>query len=298
MKLDFDSISSDDRRIILVASDGKYAELKAKIDWKKLIAFAVAPFSTYIDLITSMFGDAAVQSSYLSTTWLGISARTQGQESPFAKGIMDLFAMGEIPIPHLDIAEARARFKFDLAHPQDGTVYLLNPCDEDHYVLAAQANERLAQEKLAAFMELASALGAKRLELIAGEVEATSAKGNAEARLPNAATQLGLDLSFANDGAVQRQVIMEFGKPRRAPVIPEKLEPWLDRDPTLRSMVQTRLAGEALKARVNLAFDETIDIEADVVAKFAGRGLKVGGTYRRVARSRWGFDVEFWPKDD
>lgn len=298
MKIDFDSLGSDERRIILVASDAKYAELKGEIDWKKVLLFLLSPIPTglpvYIKLIESMFGDNAVKSAYLSTTWAGLSARTEAKDSPFAS----LFRKGEIPIPHLALAEARERFKFDVAHPQDGTVYLLNPCRDDQYLLAAQANERLAQEKLAAFMQIASALGAKRLELKSGEVEETGAKAKVEGPLPKAAGQLGLSASFEKDGSVQRQVIMEYGKPKKAPAVPEKLAPWLNMDPTLRSMVETRLEGEALKAMVNLAFDDTIDVGADVTAKIAGRGLKVGGSYRSVARSRWCFEVEFWPKPE
>lgn len=299
MKIDFDSLGSDERHIILVASDAKYAELKKEIDWKKVLFFLISPITVAevalcMKLVESMFGEKAAKSTYLSTTWTGMAARSQAKDSPLAA----LFTKGEIPIPHLALPEARERFKFDVAHPQDGTVYLLNPCRDDQYLLAAQANERLAQEKLAAFMQLASALGAKRLELKSGEVEETSAKGKVEGPLPNAAGQLGLSASFEKDGSVQRQVIMEFGKPKKAPTVPEKLVPWLSMDPTLQSMADTRLDGEALKAMVNLAFDDTIDVGADVTAKIAGRGLKVGGTYRSVARSRWCFEVEFWPKPD
>jgi hypothetical protein len=39
-----------------------------------------------------------------------------------------------------------------------------------------------------------------------------------------------------------------------------------------------------------------VDIAADATVKFSDGGLKVGGTFRKVATSRWSFDVEFWPK--
>ena len=100
--------------------------------------------------------------------------RTADQESK-AKRILRLFhsaatptteyfANGEVPIPHLPEEEATSRFSFDIGQPLDGCAYVLNPCLENHYLQPALANERLVQEKLAAFIGINADLGAKRLE--------------------------------------------------------------------------------------------------------------------------------------
>ena len=295
MRTNFEDLRPEERRMILVASDEKYAELKNQTDWKKLLWVGLGPTgllaSQLVLQLGPLLGKSAAGSAYLATTWSSLAQRVREDH------IFDiLFAKGEIPIPHLSPREAAERFKFDLGHPEDGAGYLLNPCANDYYYLTALANERLAQEKLAVFMEIASALGAKRIELTSGEFSAKKGEGKIDSPLPKAAGQIGLNASFSKDGKVQRQVVMEYDQPKKSPEVPQKHAAWLAMDPTLRAMSVSRLDGQATRVTVHLGFGSTIDVGAEAAAKIADRGVNVGGKYRQVAEATWSFDVEFWPK--
>lgn len=302
MKVNFNNLAVDERRIVLVASDSKYEEIIDQTDWKMVLLAAGGPISYYLGgvvaaglaLAGALFGTAAA-STYLGVTFIAMDtiAKKRAKERPFFKRV---FTKGELPIPHLPPAEARSRFRFDVGGPDDGAVYIANPCLPDHYLPPAVVNERLAQEKLSAFMQIASALGAKKIDVKSGESIKTEAKGDADLPLPEAAAQVGLGVNFKSSNTFDRQVVAEFGKPTKAPHVPDGFEGWLDMEPTLRGMVRTRLDGEPTKIGVSLQFGSMVDIGADATAKFADRGLKVGGTFRKVATSRWTFDVEFWPK--
>src|SRR5262249_44800962 len=149
-----------------------------------------------------------------------------------------------------------------------------------YYLLPAVANERLAQEKMAAFVQIASALGARRIAIASAEVRSRS--GRTEARIPlaQAAAQIGIVARFDAKGAADRQILMEFDPPRKAPHVPRDVEPWLEAEPLLRGLVATRLNGRPRSARVTLEFGDILDVGLEATAELARRGIHVGGPYR------------------
>lgn len=300
MRVNFDELALDERRIIVVASDAKYQEIINQPDWTRVLMLAGGPLALMLAggplaLAVSVFGNAATTSAYVATTFAAMNqvARRKAQVRPLLRRI---FTKGEIPLPHLAPADAAARFHFDLGGPEDGAIYIATPCLVDHYLPPAVVNERLAQEKLSAFVQIASALGARRIDVKSGESLRTDTRTETDVPLPDAAAQVGLGVSFRSTTAFDRQVVAEFDKPTAALHVPEGLQGWLDMEPTLRAMVRTRLEGEPIRISVILQFGSMVDVGADLTARFAARGLKVGGAFRKVAASRWSFDVEFWPK--
>jgi hypothetical protein len=302
MKVDFDELAAEERRIILVASDAKYAEIVNRIDWRPVALAVGAPFAVLYTagfgapiLFSLLFGHTLAASAYFGGTVLAMDRlrKAKNKERPFLHRV---FSKGEIPLPHLAPSDAQSRFRFDLGGPENGAVYIANPCLPGHYLLPALVNERLAQEKLAAFIQIASALGAKKVDLISGESFKTKSKSEGYIPLPKAAAQVGLHVDFGSSKTLDRQVVAEFGKPTKSPYMPEELQGWLDREPVLRGMVRTRLDGEPTRMSIHLPFGSMVDMGAGTTAKIANWGLQVGSTYRKVASSRWSFDVEFWPK--
>lgn len=116
-------------------------------------------------------------------------------------------------LSHLTPADARQRFKFDHGHPVDGMAYVLNPCVADHYLVPALANERMAQEKLAAFAHIAACLGAKKIEL---PVEMKTDERQASVQLPSLLAKLGVS------GSVTRRPDQDCGGTRRRPRLPRE----------------------------------------------------------------------------
>ena len=300
MKIDFDGLPPESRALILVASDDAYRALAAQIDPLKIAKLA-APLLLPGGLIGAVFGPAASASAYLASTWATVAAARrlggrQEVEVGEPRSIIDrLIRRGDLPVPHLAPEEAARRFRFDPGGPRDGAAYVLNPFVRDHYLAPANANERLAQEKVSAFMRIGSALGARTIEILSADAVSRSGKGGADVPLPQRATQIGLHVSFDARGAVNRQVLMEFDAPRVAPHVPEDLRGFLDADPVLRALVTTRLEGRPRRARVSLQLGDAIDVDAGVTEGLARRGVHVGGKYRRVATSVWHFEIEYYP---
>jgi hypothetical protein len=317
MRFDFSTISPEQRRLILVASDEKYQELISAFDFRKIgkeVLYGFVPFATYLRIF---FGAATAASDYLST--LTKEDKTdQETKSDAAKGglrkhfkergllseskrLLQIvggrtkraYTKGEIPIPHIPQDEAAQLFRFDVGHPIDGCAYLLNPCLEDHYLPPALANERLTQEKLAAFIDINASLGAKKLEILSAAFKVKTKKK--KTGLLEAAAQVGLSSYVGKDGSVSKQIYMEFDEPGTSPSVPDCHKNWLNTDPLLRSLITARLDHRVRSAQIALHFSETIDVRAEVCAEIAKRGINVGGEYHEVHSSTWNFMVQFWP---
>lgn len=251
MRVDWSTISTERRRLILVASDEKYKELTAAIDRRKL--WALVP---YVAVLRVAFGAATASSQYLSAqNRIVVEKRTAESKVRSVFGLLgrageqiaQYYATGAIPIPHLPEEEAAARFSFDVGHPLDGYVYVLNPCIENHYLLPALANERLSQEKLAAFIDINAGLGAKRLEVMSASVEVRGKRTKTSLR--EAAVQVGLESYVSTEGIVARQAYMEFDAPQRPPFVEDHNKIWLNSDPLLRTLVNARLKSRGYAPR-------------------------------------------------
>lgn len=305
MRVDWSAISPERRRLILVASDDTYAALTSALDARKLGKEALWLLVPHAGLLRAAFGAATASAEYLSALKEMVAEKRRAdQESPLKRvfrlakrageQVKQYFAIGDVPIPHLPQEEATTRFNFDIGHPLDGCAYLLNPCVENHYLQPAQANERLSQEKLAAFIGINADLGAKRLEVLSASME-TNAK-RAKVGLREVAMQVGLGGYIGTDGSVTRQVYMEFDPPEKKGFVADHHKMWLKTDPLLRALVHTRLAARVRTTQAALRFSEAIDVRADACAEIAGRGINVGGEYQSVHASTWNFAVEFWPE--
>jgi len=281
MKCDFNQIESVQRGIILVASEEKYSELTSEVDWKKLL------WGTLITALPWGISISLLASSVTATSLAAIGITNK-------KSLRDFLKKGEIPIHHLSPSEAANRFGFDHGHPQNGTAYVLHATNPDYYLLPAIANERLAQEKVAAFFKLVSSLGAKKMELISAEVLEKNIKGKADVPLPEAAAQIGIDASFSAKGDVNRKVYAEFTQPSNLPSIPDDLKGWLNVDPVFKSLSTTRLEGTLIKTKASLTIESSVDFGAAAQTAIKSFKVDVGGKYHKVSKSVWSFDIEFW----
>ena len=292
MRVDMSSLTPAERRMILVANDDTYDWLINRVNWKR-VALAVPLLVHPLGRVIAPFlGDAVLASGYLAVT-LAAAAERLKREQKQRSLLRRWFTKGEIPVPHLSVKEATKVFRFDHGLPSDGTVYVLNPCRADYYLLPAEANERLAQEKLAAFSTIAAALGAKTLHITSAEsMERTGSGG---VTLKEAASQIGLRADFDASGKVQRTIVAKFPKPQLAPTVPEDLQAWLDVDPILGSLARVRRDQGVLEFGVTLTFGRMIDVNAKACGQLEKRKLSVGGKYRQVGESRWSFEMEFWP---
>ncbi len=299
MKADFDRLAPEERRIILVASDDKYRALVSELDARKLIGLLPLLLAGGIGVVGASAASVFL-SRALGATYKGLTRSPSSEgEVADAKGlVMRALSKGDIFLPHLSPQDAAQRYRFDPGDPEDGAAYLASPIARDHYLRPAIANERLAQEKMSAFVRLSAALGAKRIVLVSADSEERKGSGSATIPLPQLAAQIGITARVAAEGTATRELFMELDPPRGAPSVPDDLGPWLRAEPVLRALAETRLTARPRLARAALSFGETLDFGADAMvtlAKLAGRGVQLGGTYRRVARSTFCFEIEYYP---
>jgi hypothetical protein len=148
-------------------------------------------------------------------------------------------------------------------------------------LVPALANERLAQEKFAAFLVLTAALGAKKLEIISAEF--SNKKQSGKLNITDEAARVGIDWSKTEKGITGRHVIRSFEKPGKSPYVPKDIEGWLDEDPIFRAVAKGRLDARIITDEIKLTLG------------LGKVGISAGGESREVASCVYGFDIEYWP---
>jgi hypothetical protein len=192
--------------------------------------------------------------------------------------------------------EARRSYTFDVGHPTDGTLYVHNPCLPGHFLLPALANERMAQERLAAFTRIAAGLGARTVELTACEVDQREVTRGAT--IAWLGTQLGAEVTHTGATQAARRSVSEFARPPAAPFHADDFTPWLQQDPTLRALVDMVRDHHPLRHELSLEIGDTSVLALQLGATLGSKGVNVGGKVRSIGQSRWTFAITFWAPDD
>jgi hypothetical protein len=268
MKQNFDDLSPIDRQFILIASDAKYNQLVNEIPWHKFLWLLPALFFPYRFLL-----------QFLPINIDQLRAALK---------------RGEIPIPHLSPREAVDRFKFDYNHPNDGSVYIAHPVLPDHYLIPALANERLAQEKVSAFLDLTAALGAQKMEIVSAELLGQNKKG--DLKISDEAAKIGIEYSSSSNADLSRKAYREFKQPNKAPFIPSHVIKWLEEDSMFRSLAYARLKSNIMSDKIQLRIENRYSIASSITLGFEDLGIAAGGKSKEVCSSVFGFSIEYWQK--
>ena len=192
---------------------------------------------------------------------------------------------------YISPGEAERRFRFDPGHPQDCHAYVRHPCQADYYLIPADANERMASEKMRAVVTIAAAVGARYIELESIEVRQQSIEAHVDLGRLAAGTQFGGKVG--RDGSLVHHVTVTLGEPTTAAHVPEELRPWVDADPNLRAFVDMALMGRIDEYRLAVEIRDMEDISAKLPWPV---GFSIGGAIRSVATSTWNFRVVFRPQ--
>jgi hypothetical protein len=285
----FDKLPPEHRPLILVASDDEYRQLTARLNSAKTLALlSVLPTSLTPASLTPFA--PLLQNSFIEPALAHCGVNDLHE-------LCSCLRRAKVPFPRLSPAQASARFAFANGHPQDGMAYLRDPARPNRYLVPALANERLAQEKVAAFHDLASALGAQKLALLSGATVGENDQTASGPPLRRAAGQLGIHAQFDPTGNLEQQSYREFGRPPRGPYVPDHVRPWLATDPLLESLATSRINGNVLKSQVSLIVNDPIDIGEQTIEAIRSLHVAAGGRYQPVVHSVWSFAIEFWPKE-
>ena len=158
----------------------------------------------------------------------------------------------------LSTKKAKNTFEFAVGRePKNGGIYIRHPIFPIRYIAPEDFSRTLSKEKEAAFLQIASSLGAKTVKIT--NVTNNSQKGMFAAKVPvkKIAGEVGIKASFDSNGELKEGVYMSFDKPQFEMNVSENLQKWVDWSPELRTMVHARLKNRNLKnMKVNLEFKE------------------------------------------
>lgn len=200
------------------------------------------------------------------------------------------------PLTLYSPSEAMRRFSFGVGHtPRNGSIYVQHPVLPNTYIAPEEFSRTLAKEKEAAFRQLASALGAKELRLISARVHEKKGLFGTQVSVPDAASQVGLKVSFDEHGSFVKKIYSRFGKPRSKPHVPDDLKAWVEMDSDLRTMARDRVEGHLLENHITLEFKEGMGVGGEVALAVVGRGLTAASRFERLHHSVWHFEAEYWP---
>lgn len=274
MNTKLEKMRGSDRQILLIASDNKYEELKRNNQKIPLLGYP-----SY-DVLSTL----AVQGFLALEKNLG-EHRFRSQIEKFRRN------WGDLKMLRVEPSEAMKLFTFSDV-PSDGSVFRVNPFNERQYLAPSFYTEHVAREKVGAFIRIASTLGAKQIRLMSATVEKSGWLQKASIR--EVATQIGIAAQFEGEKIIKESVYADFGKPDTSPFVPHELKNWIDSVPEVRALVKNRLDGKPIKLSCQLLLDGSKKSEARVIAGWDLVGLDVGGKHKKLNRSLWTFQIEFW----
>lgn len=206
----------------------------------------------------------------------------------------------KLPVPIVYIPLDQAHFlQFDIGDsPSNGSFYISHPFLEDVFIRPAEFAQTLAKEKEAAFIHLASTLGAKSIHLNSVTINQTNNMFGGKIKPHILAPQLGIKASFDAKGEVIKEVYKQYHPPKRPPYVPKELEQWVKIDPALRQLAVDRMELNLASVKVSLLFKEVSNSGTQIATALAGKKFEIGGQIQKIHESTWHFFVEFFDKND
>ncbi len=263
------SIPVQNRRLSIVATEETAKKLSKEIDWGKAFLHYITPYRLPIEFVISLFK----------------------KENPFEK------YQKKIPYPVFDINIALNNFNFPPQHPKDGIMYACCDIEPDLYVPISTFHNYMYQHKMSAFNEMCASLGAKTCRVRYAEendIDIT-AKLNAS----NIPSQVGIldggaNSSYKNTNKEGLNTYFSFPKPAKP--ITEYKSNWLNGEPTWVSLQKIRLERDVDRYTAEFNYIDEMGISVDIAASINKIGINIGGTFNKIIKRKFIFDVEFWPK--
>lgn len=256
-----------ERNICIIANDETKKELE-NTDWTKL----------GLDILTNNF-------SLASRLW----NNRKNLENSYKK---------KVPYPIYNIDEARKSFKFPPSHPQNGIVYATSEIDDLLYVPLSSFHKYMYESKMASFTELCASLGAKNCKILYAEendIDITS-----KLKLQNIPTSSGVlnsDFDFGYNKKNSQDADIFFSFPKQNS-IKEYDNVWMNGEPTWKTLQKLRLENDVEKYTTEFNYSDDLGVTADIANSLNGIGFNIGGTFQKLKKTRYKFEVEFWPKNN
>lgn len=258
-----------DRRLSIIATDNTVKKMTKEIDWGKFGLDYIIPYKLILKAGISFFK---------------------------GKNPLDNYKK-KIPYPVFDINDAIKYFKFPPQHPKDGLMYACCDIEPNLYVPLALFHNYMYQLKMTAFNEMCASLGAKSCIIKyaeENEVDVT-AKLNAKNIPSNGGIINGkIKSTYNNTQKENSSIFFSFPKPNKQ--ISEYKTNWLNGEPTWIGLQKIRLERDVDKYTAEFSYVDEMGISAKIAASINKIGIDIGGTFNKIVKRKFVFDVDFWPK--
>ena len=200
----------------------------------------------------------------------------------------------------LDFASALENFDFVDRPDTDWLVYVRSPHKPNTLLLFSDFHRFVYEEKMAAFIELCSRLGAKEASVYYQSSDSKSGaaevqvRGNGVISYASAQLEAKAAIKHSNDKSVG--ILITFAG---AGIVQEYDSPWLDKEPTWRAMYKARRNRKNPATECDAVFHYTDDFRVNAATKtaFENIGCKIAvGThaeFRHYTSIIWKFKVVF-----
>lgn len=184
--------------------------------------------------------------------------------------------------------------RFPAEQPTPWVTYKSHPFDSSFFVPLARFHHFMLHDKKAEFLRIASALGAKSVEMLEGE------SGSRSSNVKGGGQKMGVGgkVETGSSRTTSESFALDFKnetKPRNKPKLPEDTR-WLVEEPLWQAMVETRLEQWATEFRIKFQYTSDFDVNAEMAAGFQALNLSIGGEYEAKQAVDQEYIVEFWPR--
>lgn len=272
---DADTIRND--RIVLFASENEIKKLDKQINWKQLA----------IDVGLKIIGN-----NIGGIVWNILQYN-------FSNNKNDIFSKYKKKSPYkiMDINALPLSLKFPPQHPIDGVLYASCDCEPNYYVPFSDFHTYMSQCKMSEFIYLCANLGAKDCRIMYAEENGKNI--TAELQLKNILTEAG-DLSIKQKFSLSKKKEEKnsflFTFPRPINDIRETQSLWLNGEPSWRMLQKLRLENDVQKSSVDCNYSDEMGITTALATSLSKAGFNLGGTFKKINKTKYTFDVDFWPK--
>lgn len=189
-------------------------------------------------------------------------------------------------------------FNFPPYHPVRNTIYSCSDYDPTLYIPLADFHEYAFESKIASFKEMCSTLGAEYCTITHAEVDGIDITAKIKANIPVEKEVVG----GSNDGAIHIKKGMSskysstFPKPKF--LIKEYKSNFMKSEPSWVTVQKNRLERGLENDKAEVNYIDEMGITADLALGYKKMGFSIGGTFKKIKRRKFTFEIQFWPIED
>lgn len=180
---------------------------------------------------------------------------------------------------------------------RENIVYVAHPRQDDFFLPLAEFHSYLLQDKRGEFVRLASALGAKKIELLDSKIASREAEIGISIPEPSTMSTIGGEITASNRTEANFSLDAMFDSPTNYPAIPQNLR-WFLQEPLWQAMAEARVDHWVNRFKVRFSYAQNFGITTKLEAKIADFGLQAGGSFSSMQQIEQEYLVEFFSKSE